>query len=107
MSILTEKGATMRNRAILSLFLGLLAIIAVGCAKTVYVQDAPPPPESEVRPAAPAADAVWIDGSWAWNGHKYVWSRGYWNAKPKGHWVAGHWAKRGRGHVWVAGHWKR
>jgi hypothetical protein len=82
-------------------------VLSVGCAGTIVVRDAPPPPKVEVKPARPGPKAVWIDGHWAWKGGKYTWVSGHWFKKPKGTWVAGHWKKTPRGHVWVKGHWKR
>ena len=85
----------------------LLILFVYNCAGFVYVSKAPPPAKSEIKPPPPHKTAVWIDGHWGWNGHKYIWVKGHWEKKPKGQWVKGHWKKRGGGHAWVAGHWKR
>ena len=60
--------------------------------KPTYVQqptealqqaDYPPPPgRSEVVPAAPGGDAVWIDGEWVWQGGRYAWKTGRWVTPP-------------------------
>ena len=77
-----------------------------GCGPTVVVKK-PPPPKTEVRPAKPWSNAVWISGHWSWRGGRYVWVSGHWAKHKLGKsWVAGHWAKRGRGWVWVKGHWR-
>ena len=91
----------------LAILPAILLAFLLGCAGTVYIPDAPPPPKSEVKSARPGPNAMWIDGHWKWNGHKYVWMPGHWEKNPRGKWVAGHYAKRGRGHVWVPGHWKK
>jgi len=45
--------------------------------------DYPPPPgRSEVVPASPRRDAVWIDGEWTWQGNRYSWKTGRWVAPP-------------------------
>lgn len=82
------------------------ALLSYGCAVTVVTEE-PPPPQVEVRTVAPGPKAVWIDGHWRWNGHRYVWVPGFWEAHARGTWVSGHWDRRGRGHVWVPGHWAR
>jgi hypothetical protein len=82
-------------------------MFSFGCARTIYVRTAPPPPQVETKPPRPGAKAVWIDGHWKWAGKRYVWVSGHWEKNPKGKWVPGHWKRRGRGHVWVKGHWKR
>ena len=64
-------------RASLLVGLGALALAATGCATRVYarpatagvaVYQAPPPRQTvSVRPAAPYANAVWVEGHWEWN----------------------------------------
>jgi len=50
----------------------------------------PPAAFAEVIPKAPNADAVWIDGHWAWRGGTFIWERGGWVDPPAGarfaHW---------------------
>lgn len=47
--------------------------------------DYPPPPgRSEVVPAAPGGDAVWLDGEWVWQGGRYAWKNGRWLTPPPG-----------------------
>jgi hypothetical protein len=45
-----------------------------------------PPPSAlvEIVPERPNADAVWVDGYWAWRGRYYVWERGGWVIAPEG-----------------------
>jgi len=38
----------------------------------------PPPARVEILPAPPHDDAVWVDGTWAWNGRDYQWQTGGW-----------------------------
>jgi hypothetical protein len=93
------------------LLLALLASLTSGCAsRVVYVHQGPPPLKVELKTAPPHAEAVWIPGRWAWNGHthRYVWVAGHWEIKPKGKvWIPGHWKETPRGWVWVKGHWQR
>jgi hypothetical protein len=91
-------------------FHGLAALVALSltaCTRTVYITEDPPPPQVEVKPAAPSARHTWVDGHWKWNGNRYVWVSGHWE-KSRGNktWVAGHWNKTGHGWRWVPGHWK-
>jgi len=73
----------------------LMALVACGSARLprpTYVQqpsealleaDYPPPPaRSEVVPASPRSDAVWIDGEWLWQGARYAWKTGRWVVPP-------------------------
>lgn len=50
-----------------------------GCAGTTP----PPPARAELRPSKPHPRAVWVPGSWVWNGRKagYRWVEGHWR-KP-------------------------
>ena len=43
----------------------ILLAFLLGCAGTVYIPDAPPPPKSEVKSARPGPNAMWIDGHWS------------------------------------------
>lgn len=110
-------GKLTRIAAILLLAVSLIAMM--GCTvvphprrpravgSVVYVQKAPPAPRSEVRPAKPNLNAVWIPGHWQWDGSKYAWKSGRWEKRPGGKaWVSGHWEKKPRGWVWVPGHWR-
>lgn len=81
-------------------------ILILGCGPTI-VTSKPPAPKTEIRPAKPNANAVWIDGYWKWSGGKYVWISGRWSqTKPGKTWVPGRWEQKGRGWVWVKGHWR-
>jgi YXWGXW repeat-containing protein len=74
----------------------------------VVVESEPPPPQVEVRPVAPYAEAVWIEGYWRWTGREYVWVRGHWDRPRHGWvWVAHHWERRGNHWHYVPGHWRR
>lgn len=117
-----EKICQRSNLHVFAILLAGLLFILGGCARhrtvvvaspsdavdVVYVQKAPPAPKAEVRPAKPAAKAVWVDGHWQWTGRKYTWVSGHWERKPGGSaWVSGHWEKKPRGWVWVSGHWRK
>ncbi len=76
-----------------------------GCAERAVVTERPREPV-EVRPAAPRADYVWINGEWRNQGGRYTYKNGYWAAPRQGHvYASGHWARRGRGWYWIPGHW--
>ena len=72
------------------------------------VQEEPPAPIVEVRPAMPFAGAVWIPGYWRWGGHHHVWVGGHWSAPRAGwSWEPNHWERTPRGWVHRPGHWRR
>lgn len=76
------------------------------CAERYFVSARPVEPVYE-RPLVPYGGAVWIDGDWAWNSGRYVYTRGYW-AKPRygRAYVRGGWVQRGRDYAWHRGHWR-
>jgi hypothetical protein len=77
-------------------------------AQEVVVQEAPPEPIVEVRPAVPFAGAVWIPGYWHWNGNRHFWVGGHWSAPRRGWvWEPNHWQQTPRGWVHVPGRWRR
>jgi hypothetical protein len=86
--------------------ISLIYALIVGCGPTV-IATKPPPYKTEVKPAKPYPNAVWMSGHWKWTGGNYVWVPGHW-VKPRAgkKWVPGHWQKRPRGWVWVKGHWR-
>jgi hypothetical protein len=101
-------------------FLCLVAALAAGgCGsrrkQPMYVEDqsisevsdGPPAPKTEIQPAKPDGDVVWIGGRWKWQDDAWVWSAGRWVNKPYRNaiWVAGRWQQRGRTWMWVPGHW--
>jgi hypothetical protein len=73
------------------------------------VQQAPPEPIVEVRPAAPQPSWVWIPGYWHWQGNRHVWVAGHWSPPQAGYaWEAAHWQHfPGAGWRFVPGHWRR
>jgi hypothetical protein len=61
----------------------------------VVVMSPPPPPIEEVQTVVPWPGAVWLGGSWHWNGARYVWISGRWSAQPPGYtWNRAHWDSR-------------
>ncbi len=76
-------------------------------AGPAYVVDTPPPaPRAVVRPAAPYANSVWVDGYWGWNGGVYAWVPGFWTAPRAGYvYVQPRWIRRGRSWGFVGGYW--
>jgi hypothetical protein len=74
----------------------------------VEVEQAPPPPRVEVQTPMPFAGAVWIPGTWEWNGRGYYWTAGTWSApRPGFRWEAHHWVRHGRHWAFRPGHWHR
>lgn len=56
----------------------------VSAADYVEVPNAPRVPQVEVLPERPAGGAVWVDGSWTWDGERYRWRSGAWVIPPPG-----------------------
>lgn len=70
----------------------------------------PPPPEAPVEaiPAPPAPNALWIPGSWMFDGRAYTWISGRWEIPPPHAqtYVAAHWESRPQGLVYVPASWR-
>jgi hypothetical protein len=100
-------GHQSREKIILSALLALCMAPAAVMAQ-VMVRVAPPAPIVEVHDRPPHPGWVWIDGYHRWNGHRYVWVKGYWTRPPHpgAVWVAHRWEQRGDGWVMVEGHWR-
>ncbi len=62
-----------------------------------------------VRPFAPSARHLWVDGEWMWRGGRYQYVNGYWTMPPRYNtvWIPGHWKNSRRGWIWKQGHWRR
>jgi hypothetical protein len=75
----------------------------------VVAYSAPPAPQYEVVGVAPAAGYFWVGGAWFWEGSRYAWHPGYWQAPRTGyHWVAHAWHPTPNGGWRMApGHWVR
>ena len=75
-------------------------------ARDVVVRVAPPPPRTEVVPAA-RHGYEWAPGYWNWNGHRYVWIRGHWERVRPGYvWHRPEWRQGDRGWVLDRGGWR-
>jgi WXXGXW repeat (2 copies) len=73
-----------------------------------YVNVAPPPPQYEAIPVAPALGYVWIGGHWGWKLGRHVWIGGRWALPPHGHhWVPHRWEHGQGGWRHHPGHWRR
>jgi hypothetical protein len=86
----------------------LAGFSSISHAQSIYVKVQPVDPVV-VRPAAPSAAHVWVDGEYVVRGGAYVWQPGYWSLPPRGRrlWVRGHWAEGPRGgYFWKPGHWR-
>lgn len=77
----------------------VLALAAAACGRTtvpmppraqvrmedyVAVPYPPRPPPVELLPPRPQPAAVWVDGSWEWDGSRYTWQPGAWVLLPEG-----------------------
>ena len=73
------------------------------------VEVAPPPPQYEVIPVAPAVGWIWIGGHWTWHLGRHVWVGGRWAAPLPGHvWVGPRWESvHPRGWRYHGGYWRR
>ena len=84
-----------------------MVILVSSCGPSrVAVRDRPVAP-FVVRPAAPYANAVWIDGEWRWRSGRYEYIHPHYVTPRRGRaWVPGHWTSTRRGNVWVKGRWR-
>jgi hypothetical protein len=78
---------------------------------TMLVAEPPPPPlrPSEVIPAQPVADAVWVGGYWVYDPiGRYAWVSGRWEVPPTNYrvFVPPHWARHHGGYVYLRGYWR-
>lgn len=88
----------------------LLVVMAGYCLPLLADNPPGPPPadKSEIRPASPGPDFIWVPGHWVWKNHQWDWLPGHWQKVRSGYtWVPAHWVKRGRRWVYVPGRWKR
>jgi hypothetical protein len=68
----------------------------------------PPPPGNEAAGTAPATDAVWVEGYWAFVNQSWVWIPGHWDTPPhpSARWVPGYWEQTPSGSIWKSGRWE-
>ena len=81
------------------------AQVSIGLGITVR-----PAPVVVVRPAAPQAGYIWVDGDYVWDGvaAQYAWHPGYWMApRPGFRWIVGRWHRSHGRWFWVSGYWRR
>lgn len=73
----------------------------------VVVND-PPPRRRDVRPVAPNADAVWVDGHHDWRGNRWVWVPGRYVSRPRpgANYVPGEYYVRNDQRYWRSGYWR-
>ena len=82
---------------------------ATASAPEVEQVPPPPPPQAtEVVMVAPASNAVWVPGYWAYSQGGYYWIAGHWEIPPPGGqaYVSAHWERRHGRHMWVRGYWR-
>lgn len=113
-----------------SIYLSLLAPVALGSCTTVVREPAPvvhqdvvttpavtheiivtrtpPPMRVETQTVSPGPRYVWTRGYWRWTGADFTWTPGHWVQRPRttAVWVEGQWVRRPRGWVWTEGRWQ-
>ena len=95
------------NALVLLVAISFVFVLIVRCGGPAVAVKQPPPAKTEVRPARPFPDAVWIGGHWKWNAGRYVWVTGRWaKPQPGRRWIEGHWKKVPGGWTWIKGHWR-
>lgn len=89
-------------------FAAAISFAVIGCTRTAYIVQDPPPPQEESKSPSPGPKHTWVDGHWKWSGNRYIWVSGHWE-KQRGNktFVAGHWDRTAHGWRWVPGHWRR
>ena len=89
---------------------GIMACaFAAGSANAqVYVRVGPPPVVVEHPGPRPHPGYVWIQGYQRWDGARYVWVPGRYEAppRPRAVWVPHHWVHSRHGWVLVEGRWR-
>ena len=72
------------------------------------VYQAPPPVQYEAVGIAPSPGYFWIGGAWLWEGGRYGWRPGHWEAPRPGYrYVPHRWHHVGNGWRAAPGHWER
>jgi hypothetical protein len=90
---------------------GTIYTSQVAATSSVVMADPPPMPlrPSEVIPAQPLPEAVWVGGYWVYNPiGRYEWVSGRWEVPPQSRrvFVAPHWERRAGGYVYFHGYWR-
>ena len=95
------------KKIVSAVLLGLLLSPAISMSQ-VIIRVAPPAPIVEVHEHPPHPGWAWHDGYHRWDGHRYVWVKGYWvhPPHPGAVWVGHHYEQRNGGWVLVEGHWR-
>ncbi|MEL6322783.1 MAG: hypothetical protein AAGJ29_08400 [Pseudomonadota bacterium] len=71
-----------------------------------YIDDRPPLPRREAKPAQPVSNSVWIDGYWTYAGTQFQWVPGYWDSRPLArYWVNHRWVHTNSGWYMRPGRW--
>ncbi|MET0403731.1 MAG: hypothetical protein ABW123_15075 [Cystobacter sp.] len=73
----------------------------------VVASQAPPAPQYESPPPAPAPSYTWAPGYWYWSGANWTWITGSWMAPPRPGlaFVTPRWVRRGPSWYFVGGGW--
>ncbi len=97
----------MKKLTVISSFLLVLAIFLAGCGPSAVVVRERPVAPVVVRPVAPGAGYVWVEGNYVRRGRGYVYSPGYWAVPPRGRsaYRPGYWVQSPRGYYYKRGRW--
>ncbi len=102
LTLITTEGVMKQKLLVLMLLAGGILSAQVSIGVTI---GAPPPPRVvRVRPGAPGAGFIWIEGYWYPVGRHYKWHDGYWTRPPYegAVWVL----PRHDGRQFFEGHWE-
>ncbi len=89
-------SSTLRKIAVIAAAAASLAAFAPATqAADVFIRVAPPPPRTEIVPAA-RPGYVWAPGYWNWNGRRHVWVNGNYVRERRGYaYAAQVWVQEG------------
>lgn len=73
----------------------------------MVVTQAPPTVQSEVVPARPTSNHVWVGGYWTWRNSRYEWVPGNWTVPPRANatWIPPRWEQEGGAYRYYEGYW--
>lgn len=82
----------MTKKLLMVLLLALGTTLSAQVSIGIRIGAPPPPRVVRVRPVAPGAGYLWVDGYWYVVGHRYRWHDGYWTRPPYegARWIAPH-----------------
>jgi hypothetical protein len=92
--------------ALLSAALTGCVVSAAGPGGEVVAYEAPPAVRYEAVGVAPTPGYFWVGGAWFWEGNRYNWHPGHWQAPRPGYrWEPHAWHQKGNEWHMAPGHW--